>query len=193
MLNTNISKRYTAEQCIKSLDKWIGEMRLGIEKQCADKGIKDLPKNVKPLASKDLIKKALDNFIQFEAKSIPKVSIYNFFEREMLSNQERLVVTQVFKTLDQEGDGIFSIQEAIDAYRKNCVKDGDNENKSIRESFQRIFKQLNCRHLDVKDDESLTITYSQFCMAAINENVLINKEKVERAFNLFDEVSHIRN
>lgn len=24
-------------------------------------------------------------------------------------------------------------------------------------------------------------------MAAINENVLINKEKVERAFNLFDE------
>ena len=129
MLNTDISERYSAERCIKSLDKWIAEMRAGIVKQCANKGIKDLPKNVKPLASNDLIKKALDNFKEFEAKSIPKVSIYNFFEREMLSNQERLVVTKVFKTLDQEGDGIFSIKEATDAYRKYCVKDGDNENK----------------------------------------------------------------
>jgi hypothetical protein len=80
---------------------------------------------VKPLANDEVIKKALTNFRHFEAKSIPKVSIYNLFEREMLSNQERLVVTQVFKTLDKEGDGIFTIKEAIDAYKKYCVKKGD--------------------------------------------------------------------
>lgn len=30
------------------------------------------------------------------------------------------------------------------------------------------------------------ISYSQFCMAAMNSTVLINEEKVYRAFNLFD-------
>lgn len=110
-----------------------------------------------------------------------------------MSNQERLVLTKVFKTLDKEGDGIFTITEAIGAYTKYCVKDGvsESEIKNIKETFHRIFKQLNCRHLDPEHDEELTITYSQFCMAAINENVLINKEKIDRAFNLFDEVSHI--
>jgi hypothetical protein len=61
----------------------------------------------------------------------------------------------------------------------------------MEETFHRIFKQLNCRHLDYEEKKEPTISYSKFCMAAINENVLINKEKVERAFNLFDEVSHI--
>jgi hypothetical protein len=32
MLNTDISERYSAERCIKSLDKWIAEMRAGIVK-----------------------------------------------------------------------------------------------------------------------------------------------------------------
>lgn len=27
MLDTNVSKRYTAEQCIKSLENWINELR----------------------------------------------------------------------------------------------------------------------------------------------------------------------
>ena len=35
--------------------------------------------------------------------------------------------------------------------------------------------------------EAKNISYSQFCMAAINENVLINKDKITRAFNLFDQ------
>lgn len=92
MLDTNRFHRYTAEKCIKSLDKWIGEMREEIKKECDKKGKKH-PRNVQPLADKALIQKAFANFRQFEAHSIPKVSIYNFFEREMLSNQERLVVT----------------------------------------------------------------------------------------------------
>ena len=32
------------------------------------------------------------------------------------------------------------------------------------------------------------ISYSQFCMAAMNQTVLINKDKVHRAFKLFDYV-----
>jgi hypothetical protein len=54
---------------------------------------KPLPKQLKPLADRDLIKAAMMNFYTFDANSIAKVSIYNYFAKELLSNQERLVVT----------------------------------------------------------------------------------------------------
>lgn len=79
--------------------------------------------------------------MNFEAQSIAKVSIYNFFAKEMLTNQERLVVTQVFKTLDKEGDGIFTLKEALDSYHFYCVRDGvdEKELRRIKERFDTIF------------------------------------------------------
>ncbi len=38
------------------------------------------------------------------------------------------------------------------------------------------------------DGKKKSINYSQFCMAAINENVLVNKDKSKRLFHLFDYV-----
>lgn len=63
-----------------------------------------------------------------------------------------MVVTKVFKTLDKEGDGIFTIKEAIDAYTEYCTKKGENETKEIHKSITRIFKELNCRHLEEVDE-----------------------------------------
>jgi calcium-dependent protein kinase len=44
-------------------------------------------------------------------------------------------------------------------------------------------------NLGCKDRERLDdyIGYSRFCMAAMNYTVLINKEKLDRAYRLFDE------
>ena len=46
----------------------------------------------------------------------------------------------------------------------------------------KVIKMINIPN-DGKED---TINYSQFCMAAINENVLVNKDKTKRLFHLFD-------
>ena len=54
MLETNKNKRYTAEQCIKCLDKWIGELRVEVIKEC-EKKKRPHPKNVKPLSDDKLI------------------------------------------------------------------------------------------------------------------------------------------
>jgi hypothetical protein len=54
--------------------------------------------------------------------------------------------------LDKEGDGIFTIKEAIDAYTEYCAKKGENETKEIHKSITRIFKELNCRHLEEVDE-----------------------------------------
>lgn len=85
---------------------------------------------------------------------------------------------------------MFTLKEALEVYHKYCVKNGEKEEeiRRINQRFETIFYQLNCRRKPEKAEDFI-ITYSQFCMAAINENVLINSQKIERAFNLFDEVS----
>ncbi len=57
MLETNVSKRFTAQDCIKSLDIWISELRSQIKSEYVKKK-KPLPKNLEPLADKTLIKQA---------------------------------------------------------------------------------------------------------------------------------------
>lgn len=87
---------------------------------------------------------------------------------------------------------MFTLKEALEVYHKYCVKNGEKEEeiRRINQRIETIFYQLNCRRKPEKAEDFI-ITYSQFCMAAINENVLINSQKIERAFNLFDEVSSL--
>lgn len=53
---------------------------------------------------------------------------------------------------------------------------------------QSIFNMINYGRAD-SDKNATDLSFSQFCMAAMNETVLVNTDKVERAFNLFDIVS----
>ena len=87
---------------------------------------------------------------------------------------------------------MFTLKEALEVYHKYCVKNGEKEEeiRRINQRIETIFYQMNCRRKPEKAEDFI-ITYSQFCMAAINENVLINSQKIERAFNLFDEVSSL--
>jgi hypothetical protein len=118
-----------------------------------DKKKKPYPKSLLPLSTNEVIKAALKNLENFKTKSIAKVSIYNFFAKELLTNQERLVITQVFKTLDAEGDGILTVKEVVKAYFKYC---NDSRSKIISESkehemedkFTKIFRQINCMDAD---------------------------------------------
>jgi hypothetical protein len=67
--------------------------------------------------------------------------------------------------LDAEGDGIFSVKEAVKAYFKYC---NDNRSKVMPESemhkveqkFTSIFRQLNCMSPHEHVEGDLEISYS---------------------------------
>lgn len=46
------------------------------------------------------------------------ISIYSFFASEMLNKTELGVVTNVFKALDNEGDGMIGIEEALKCFTR---------------------------------------------------------------------------
>ena len=81
------------------------------------------------------------NLLHFEAKSKAKISVYQYFASELLSNQERLVITRAFKLLDEEGDGELKLAE-IKVGIKNYLKDYDTI-QFTDDRIMRVIKMIN--------------------------------------------------
>jgi hypothetical protein len=92
MLESRVDQRFNADQCIIKLDEWTKDIKRNLKEEF-DKKKKPYPKGLMPLSTNEVIKAALKNLISFKTQSIAKVSIYNFFAKELLTNQERLVIT----------------------------------------------------------------------------------------------------
>lgn len=101
MLKTDVNDRFDAKQALTQLNKWLAE----IYKEQKEELEKLKPKQRLAYYEAEEVKKktvrgALMNLMNFEANSKAKVSVYQYFASELLSNQERLVITRAFKSLD---------------------------------------------------------------------------------------------
>lgn len=63
---------------------------------------------------KQIVRGALLNLMNFKAESKAKICIHKYFGNELLTNNERFVITQAFKALDIEGDGTLGFKEIRD-------------------------------------------------------------------------------
>lgn len=101
---------------------------------------------------------ALNNILEFTAKSLGKISIYSYFAKELLTKDEQTVVSKIFKKLDKEGDGTMSVIELVKSVKKYLPEKNDaaNDSKMI-EDLEKVFKMINIGKKSGKMDE---ITYS---------------------------------
>lgn len=70
------------------------------------------------LTKDDIVKGALENMLGFNAKTNAKISIYSYFSSELLSKAELNIITNVFKELDKDGDGILKYRELVQCITK---------------------------------------------------------------------------
>ena len=116
---------------------------------------------------------ALDNLKGFRAESTMKQATFAFIASQLLSKNERDGLAKVFKAFDKNGDGKLSMQE---------VKEGYLEHYGKVMSDEEVETMFNA----VDTDRSGFIDYSEFVVAAMNENQLTTNEKLQAAFKMFD-------
>ena len=116
---------------------------------------------------------ALDNLKGFRAESTMKQATFAFIASQLLSKNERDGLAKVFKAFDKNGDGKLSMQE---------VKEGYLEHYGKVMSDEEVETMFNA----VDTDKSGFIDYSEFVVAAMNENQLTTNEKLQAAFKMFD-------
>ena len=116
---------------------------------------------------------ALDNLKGFKADTTMKQATFAFIASQLLSKSERDGLAKVFKAFDKNGDGKLSMQE---------VKEGYLEHYGKVMSDEEVETMFNA----VDTDRSGFIDYSEFVVAAMNENQLTTNEKLQAAFKMFD-------
>ena len=98
---------------------------------------------------------------------------FAFIASQLLSKTERDGLAKVFKAFDKNGDGKLSMQEVKEGYLEHYGKVMSDE--EVEQMFAAV-----------DTDKSGFIDYSEFVVAAMNENQLTTNEKLAAAFKMFD-------
>jgi calcium-dependent protein kinase len=132
--------------------------------------IKDHNKRV---INPNLGKKCLNNMRKFHAGRKLQQAALTYIVNYLLTKEEKNEMLEMFQSLDTNGDGVLSSEEIYEGYRQTL---GDVE---ARKEVDRIMTEIDI-------DKNGTIDYNEFVMAATNRQKILNKEKLEATFKVFD-------
>lgn len=102
-----------------------------------------------------------------------KQATYAYIASQMLSKSKKEEMAKVFKAFDKNGDGRLSMDEVKQGYVEHYGKIiSDDE-------VEKMFKMVDA-------DNSGFIDYTEFVVAAMNEQELNSVEFLRAAFKMFD-------
>lgn len=99
----------------------------------------------------------------------------------MSTKKEQEELYKTFKALDKNGDGKITKEELISGYKTIY---GLMDEDQIQEEVDKIF-----RAADI--DGNGELDYSEWQVATINKRQILQEEKLQSAFKLFDKVATI--
>ena len=102
-----------------------------------------------------------------------KSAIFTYIAAQCVSQTDIKELTNAFKVLDKNGDGMVSQEELLVVYKQ--IVGGLNPEKEV-ENIMR----------NVDTDGSGFIDYTEFIQASLNKEVIFSKNNLERAFKMFD-------
>lgn len=117
--------------------------------------------------------KCLNNMKKFHASRKIQQAALIYIVNNLLSKDEKNELLEMFQAFDKNGDGVLSKDEIFEGYKSIL---GEVE---ATQEVERIMKEVDI-------DKSGTIDYNEFVMAAGNRQKLLNKEKLEATFKMFD-------
>lgn len=125
------------------------------------------------LQTKQLDKNVLNNIKRFDTKSQLQRAIYFFIINNLTAKDDKAELTEIFKQLDTNKDGVISKDELLDGFQR----------ANIAGLTQNDVEQL----IDKIDgNKSKTIDYTEFLAAAIDKKKVLNSEQIKKAFSIFD-------
>eukprot|EP00331_Platyophrya_macrostoma_P017306 CAMPEP_0176466452 /NCGR_PEP_ID=MMETSP0127-20121128/37899_1 /TAXON_ID=938130 /ORGANISM="Platyophrya macrostoma, Strain WH" /LENGTH=495 /DNA_ID=CAMNT_0017859619 /DNA_START=33 /DNA_END=1515 /DNA_ORIENTATION=+ len=116
----------------------------------------------------------LSNLSAFSAKSKLKQAILAFIAVYTTTEDERKKLEETFRSLDKDHNGTLSYDELVEGF-------------TMIHGSKEIAIQMAQKTLESADfDKSGQIDYSEFVVAAMNEEKLLSKQKIDQAFKRFD-------
>jgi calcium-dependent protein kinase len=119
----------------------------------------------------------LDNLTSFQSKTRFRHAIITFIASQISSKEDNQELEKTFRTLDTDGNGVLSREELIVGYTKMLPHNSPEEvEKIVDELIQNVGMN--------KEGE---INFTEFLVAAMNREKLLNSKQIEKAFKMFDD------
>ena len=116
---------------------------------------------------------AMNNLQKFHAQSKLKQATCTYIASQLVSKDEKETIDKLFRSMDTDSDGKLRKQEVKVGYKSIFGKDLSDED--VDDLYA---------HVDMNGDG--IIEYSEFAVAAINEDILLRDENLKKAFSFFD-------
>jgi calcium-dependent protein kinase len=123
--------------------------------------------------SMEFVSTSLEKLAVFRAETKLKQAVLTFITSQIVNQSNSRDMRETFKRLDSDGNGRLSKEELIAAYAELM---SEEEARSTVESVMQ----------KVDADGNGYIDYSEFMMATMNQHILLSKQNMETAFNMFD-------
>jgi len=121
----------------------------------------------------NLTKRALTNMKKFHAERKLQQASLTYIVNHLMSKEDKNEMHEIFSSFDKNGDGVLSREEIFEGYKSIL-----GEVEATKE-VDRIMKEADL-------DRSGSIDYNEFLIACSNRQKLLNKEKLEATFKMFD-------
>jgi calcium-dependent protein kinase len=132
-----------------------------------------LTRQTKKDLDNNLTKRALTNMKKFHAERKLQQASLTYIVNHLMSKEDKNEMMEIFSSFDKNGDGVLSRDEIYDGYKSIL-----GELEATKE-VDRIMKEADL-------DRSGSIDYNEFLIACSNRQKLLNKEKLEATFKMFD-------
>jgi len=132
-----------------------------------------LTENNKKILDNSLTKRALTNMKKFHAERKLQQASLTYIVNHLMSKEDKNEMMEIFSSFDKNGDGVLSREEIFEGYKSIL-----GEVEATKE-VDRIMKEADL-------DKSGFIDYNEFLIACSNRQKILNKEKLEATFKMFD-------
>jgi calcium-dependent protein kinase len=117
--------------------------------------------------------KCLNNMKKFHAERKIQQAALTYIVNHLLSKDEKNELLELFQSFDKNNDGVLSEDEIYEGY-KSILGEVD-----AKKEVERIMTEMDI-------DKNGFIDYNEFIMAATNRQKVLNKDKLEATFKMFD-------
>ena len=129
--------------------------------------------NINVKIDKSFVLHSLVNMKKFHAERKLEQAALTYIVNNLVSKKEKNKLLEVFQSFDTNKDGVLSKKEILNGYKKIMP---------FEDATKEVEKIMNT----VDIDGNGTIDYNEFVLATINKTKLLDKEKLEQTFKLFD-------
>eukprot|EP00914_Ancora_sagittata_P001760 GHVO01004200.1.p1 GENE.GHVO01004200.1~~GHVO01004200.1.p1 ORF type:complete len:523 (+),score=99.29 GHVO01004200.1:36-1604(+) len=125
----------------------------------------------------------MDNMRQFQSSQRLAQAAMLYMGSKLTTVEETQQLTGIFRKLDKNGDGQLDRDELKEGYKLLMKMKGVDVSKLDEEAVEAEIEQV---LQSVDFDQNGYLEYSEFVTVAMDRKVLMSRDRLRRAFNVFD-------